>query len=194
MLGPICRIPIPPVFCSEETGAPFQRCLRCERDLQRGGVPYLIEKACRTFAGYDARETVFEYALCLPCYEAMSQAFSEASRRRIQAYMAEHVDVQRRAAERLRGPVSEVERWLDRCMVQGTPAAELSEYQMVAHCEGDRLVLSHLPALIGGPAVDALAELLSNRTLDALGGFRRDYLGPTPDLEELLTGPAPVLV
>lgn len=194
MLGPLRSVPIPEVLYSEETGAPFARCLQCERDLHAGGVPYLIEKAFRAVPDYDARETVFEYALCLTCYESLSAALSEASRARIQAFVAERVDFGARAADLLSEEDAAPARWLDRCIVDGSPAGALGEYQLLAHCQGNRLVLSHLPCLIGGPAIEAMTALLSQKTRDELGGFQNDLLGPAPDVEELLTGPRPVLL
>ncbi len=199
MFSPARHVPIPPVFHSSETGAPFARCLRCERELRRSGAPYLIEKAYRAVPQYDAREVVFEYALCLDCYAALAERLSADSRRRIQAYVGERADLARRARERMAAArqasgeaphvAADLGGWLDRCLIDGTPARELAEYQLVALGAGDRLVLSHLPALVGGPALDAMAALLSAETLDELGGFYHDHLGPAPDLAELLAGP-----
>lgn len=190
MIGSVRRVPIPSLFHSDETGSPFAHCLCCDADLLDGDVPYLIEKAYRAAPQYGAREVVFEYALCLDCYSQLSARLSTISRQHIQAYVDEHTNPIRRALDGLSDPNAGLERWLAHCMIDGTPRTELKEYQYVAHCEGDRLVLSHLPAVIGGPAIDAMVDLLSAATLDELDGFHRDFLGPSPDLEELLTGPA----
>ncbi len=195
MFGLFRSVPIPDVLYSEAADAPFERCLQCERALRTAGAPpYLIEKAFRVAPGYGARETLFEYALCLPCYEALSASLSEASRARMQQFVTERVDFAARAAVLSAEDDPDPTRWLDRCVVDGTPAEALGEYQLLAHCQGNRLVLSHLPCLIGGPAIERMTALLSKETRDELGGFQDDLLGPAPDVEELLSGPRPVLL
>lgn len=183
------RVPIPPVFFSEETEAPFRRCLACERDLVGSDVPYLIEKAFRVNRQYGARDLIFEYALCLPCYQTLEDSFSDESKQRMEAYAAERIDPNARARTLLSRPDADVQEWLAACLLTGTPADDLDEYQLLAVCHGDDLVLSHLPCLFSGAAMDEIVGLLSNQTLDELRGFMRDHLPQPPGLEVVPDAP-----
>jgi hypothetical protein len=212
------RIPIPTTFHSDETEQPFRECLVCECSLHDGSTEYLVEKAYRHFDEFDVTETVFEYAICLSCHLEIVESFSELSRTRCEAYFDDHVDLSERAARLLStqddpreegapeepsGPSDrprllhatpdpddiDLNDWLDGCIVHGTPMEDLSEFQILGHCTGDQLLLSHLPVAIGGRAMDELAERLSNETLDELGGFRDEYFGLPPELKRDLSGP-----
>lgn len=183
------RIPIPPAFYDEDTEAPFEECLVCEQSLRDGATEYVVEKGIRSFEAYDVQETIFGYALCMPCHRTMSQSFSDISKQRCQAYLQERVDLRDRVATLLDDENANPDRWTQECIVHGTPRDELREYQVLAHCHGDELLLTHLPVLIGGPAVDALVQRLSNETLDELGGFRDEYFGLPPELKRNPQGP-----
>lgn len=183
------RTPIPPTFYDDDTDAPFEECLVCERPLQDGSTEYVIEKGYRSFDAYDVEETVFGYALCLPCHSTLSQSFSSESKERCQTYLSERVDIRDRTASLLDSEDADPAEWMQRCIVHGTPKEELEEYQILAHCHGDDLLLTHLPLLIGGPAIDDLVQRLSNETLDELGGFRDEYFGLPPELKRNLQGP-----
>lgn len=187
------RIPIPSVFYSTDTEAPFEKCLVCERALLDGTTDYVIEKGYRTFDAYDVRETVFGYALCMRCHAAISQSFSETSKHRCQSYLQQHVNLRERSSALLDHGSDETNidpsRWIDHCIVHETPRDELGEYQLLAHCHKEDLLLTHLPLMIGGRAVEELVQRLSNETLDELGGFRDEYFGLPPELKHNLQGP-----
>jgi len=183
------RIPIPESLYSIETGDPISTCLACDAPLLDGSTEYLIEKGYRRYEAYDVEETVFGYALCMDCHAAMRQSFSEVSKRRCQSFLAEHIDLAGRTERLLGAESTDPADWTRRCIVHDTPRDELEEYQIMAHCRGDELLLTHLPLLMGGPAVDALAQRLSDETLDDLGGFRDEHLGLPPELKRDLHGP-----
>lgn len=189
MLGRFKLVPIPEAFYSSETGAPFQTCIDCGQSLLGGETQYLIEKAVRRFRPFESRDVVFEYALCLDCYEQVHAALSEESCARIEAFFAEHVDVGERARMLLHHLEGDVETdtwpWLDHCVVTGKPVDELDEYQLVCHCMGASAVLTHVPCLISGAAIDHLAALLSSETLDELGRFRDRITDLPPELAPL---------
>ncbi|WP_232797992.1 hypothetical protein [Salinibacter altiplanensis] len=174
---------------SIETGDPIATCLACDRSLLDGPTEYLIEKGHRRYADYDVQETIFGYALCMECHATMQQSFSAPSKHRCQAYLSEHVDLAGRTGRLLDADSYDPADWTRQCVVHGTPREELEEYQVIAHCQGDTLLLTHLPLLMGGPAIDALVQRLSSETLDDLGGFRDDHLGLPPDLKRDLQGP-----
>ncbi len=183
------RVPIPPTFYAEGTEQPFQECLACERPLRDGSTEYVIEKGYRSFPNYDVEETVFGYALCIHCHSSLSNSFSKPSKRRCQTYLNEHVNLRRRTATLLERESVDPTQWTQHCIVHDTPKEELQEYQVLAHCHGEDLLLTHLPLLIGGPAVDALVQRLSNETLDELGGFRNEHFGVPPELQKNPQGP-----
>jgi len=215
------RISIPESFYSEETDAPFETCLVCERPLLEPETEYLIEKAYRRYPEFEVQETIFEYALCIDCHEDVVDSFSESSQEQCEAYFSDSVDLERRAmrllqkneddadesrsdaeatdeeAPRIISPSHhdgdeappDLDAWLDGCVAHGTPKDELQEYQVLGHCVGESMVLTHMPLMLGGPAMDELMQLLSNETLDELGGFRDEYFGLPPEFDTRLQGP-----
>lgn len=186
------RVPIPPTFYAEDTDAPFDECLACEQSLRDGSVDYVIEKGFRSYEGYDVQETVFGYALCMPCHASLSDSFSEASKQRCSSFLNEHMDLSERTAALLTNGEDDAidpSDWTQHCVVYGTPKDELQEYQVLAHCRGEEMLVTHLPLMIGGPAVEALVDRLSNETIDELGGFRDEYFGVPPELQQNPQGP-----
>jgi len=209
------RIPIPEIFHSAELSAPFERCLVCDQSLLSGNQEYLIEKAVKQYPEYDVREIVIEYALCLACHAEMQNAISEASTLALETYFLENTELHRRAFSRMAdaaapsgssegmeatdgaasseaghsGKAPDIQNWLDRCIIHDTPAEDLHEFQLIGHCAGRDMLLTHMPLVIGGPAMDEIAQQLSNATLDELGGFRDEHFGLPPELSRDIPGP-----
>lgn len=209
------RIPIPEIFHSADLSAPFERCLVCDRSLLDGAQEYLIEKAVKQYPEYDVREIVIEYALCLTCHAEMQNTISEASKLALETYFLENAALHRRAFSRLAdaaasseppegadaaedaaashesGPNQDpdVQDWLDRCIIHDTPIGELNEFQLIGHCAGREMLLTHMPLVIGGPAMDEIVQHLSNETLDELGGFRDEHFGLPPEFSRDIPGP-----
>ena len=65
IMVPLHAEPIPSLFWSDITCKPFENCIKCERYLLEEGTLYLIEKAIKSYVGFDATSTVFEYAMCM---------------------------------------------------------------------------------------------------------------------------------
>lgn len=210
------RIPIPEIFHSADTRAPLERCLVCERPLLDTDQEYLIEKAMRQYPEYEVNEVIIEYALCLDCHADMQNSISEASKHALETYFLENADLHQRIvslmadesprdldlsedadADRPGSDPSEdrdeeppdLEKWLDRCIIHGTPMDELEEFQLVGHCVGREMLMTHMPLVIGGPAMDEIIQELSNETLDELGGFRDEYFGLPPEFSRDVPGP-----
>lgn len=180
---------VPSLFQSTETGRPFERCAACDRYLLDDNAQYVIEKAFRAYPGFDARETVFEYALCTDCRDELMSGFSDESSRRLRAYFDSHIDLEARRKRLVGSGETEttLESWLSECVVTGEPVAEMDEYQVYCECLGPNMLYTFAPFVIGGRAMDEVADLLSNQTLDELNGFADDILGLPPELEELFT-------
>ena len=173
---------IPDELCSSETGLPFTNCLVCDRELGTG-VEYMVEKAVRKYSDYGVQDTVFEYAVCMDCYTTLSATFSIESRERIEEYFRERVDQDDRVRRLSVLPADDLAPRIGVCMVSGESIDALEEYQVVAHCVGDKLVVGPAPFMIGGPTIDEITGLLSNETLDELGGFRDQYFGLPPEFQ-----------
>ncbi len=180
-------VEIPALFRSDATGEPFDHCLVCNRYLLGDNTQYLVEKAFRSYKGFEARDTIFEYALCMPCREQMSEMLSAESKSRIEAYFEEHVDFVARRTQLLSSGQRDVESWLETCLITCHPASELEEFQVFCECAGEHMLFTYLPYMVGGPAMDEIANLLSDKTIDELNGFSDEFLGLPPELEDIFT-------
>ncbi len=179
-------IEIPRTFHSDAAEAMFDRCLGCDAFLLEDGQQYVIEKAYRRYPGYGTQDTVFEYAMCFDCFIKLQEAMSEESLNRVRSYFDRHVDLFERRKHLLAKNEVKVEDWLDRCLVKGTPIADMQEYQIFGHCDGKDLLFTLFPYAIGSEAIDEISLLLSNKTLGEIDGFMDDHFGLPPELRKLL--------
>lgn len=154
--------PIPKDFMSLETGDVFKNCSLCSRPLLLGDIPYIIEKA------YRKKETIFEYAMCLECYEKFHDSLSLKSRKLIENYFEEYVDLDQRYDSLIANKGRKTRSWLAHCLIKGTPRWQCEEYQICGLFDGEDIVFNGLPYLISGAAVDDLIQLLSPETLGAM--------------------------
>lgn len=182
--------PIPHLFFSVDTGAPFQTCKVCDRSLLTYEKPYMIEKSVRRYPSYGTEDVVFEYAICMDCAEDQRKQMSQESMERMEAYWENNFDPVRHLHHSEQVPLDYL---LDRCAVTGERRSGMEEYQMAAICQGMNLLPGAAPYLIGGQAMEAIMELMSNETLDEWNRFRDQYLGPSPEISELLKG-RPILI
>jgi len=172
---------IPKEFYSFDTGKLFSECMICGRDLLTSGVTYMIEKSIRRYPDLDASETIYDYAICMPCAVEQKKAMSEESLRRIEQYFTN--GFQNGAA--FIGDMT-MEQRLEKCLIYGKPIGEMSEYVLQAACVGNKLSDSLPPFVIGQKAMNEISELLSAKTRDEIDGFiDRHFSGP-PEFRELL--------
>ena len=164
-------IPIPEIFWSFETGKPIARCKLCEGDLLESGTNYLIEKA------FKRGETIFEHALCLPCYTECHQLMSVDSLLKIRAYFAERVDLDERQKNCIEQYGTKHEPWISHCMVTGFPIREVDEYQLYGFCIDQDLVFSGAPYVLCGDVIEEILELLSAETLGVMGDLSQKLFG-----------------
>lgn len=164
-------IPIPEVFWSFETGKPINRCGLCDRNLMEPGTNYLIEKAFKN------GETIFEHALCLQCHTRSVDEMSTESMQRLHAYFAERVDMEKRIAQGVEQFGTDPEKWIAHCMVKGYPIRECEEYQLYGYCIDEDLIFNGAPYILSGEVIDDILELLSSKTLDALGDLSDRLFG-----------------
>lgn len=175
------KIEIPKEFYSFSTGARFDRCIECDKNLLEGEQEYFIEKAIKQYEGFSAHDVIFEYAICLACAERMRKSMSVESMKSIELYFSQNLDFGRRMKliqDNIDNPIA----WMDECLLKGTQKNTINEYQIYAHCKGNHLDTSQMPYMVSGAALEEISSLLSNETLDELDGFSQKHFGPPPEL------------
>jgi len=184
---------IPQEFHSDETEAPFTHCLMCGRSLLDYDGVYLVEKAYRTFPNFDAKDLIFEYAICQDCAEKMRASFSDESRQAIEQYFETRIDEDTRARQLLGDEDFDADASTATCAISGTPRAELNEYQLFGAFTGDQMIVYTTPMLLSGAVLDEVMTQLSKATRDELGGFMAEHLPQPPGLGKDLPAP-PILI
>ena len=177
---------IPKLFYSDASGQPFDKCIDCNKNLLKGSQEYIIEKAFKKYVDYNASDTIFEYALCLNCAEKLFMSYSESSRKAIENYFEDHVNIESQLSKLAGNDDFVLESHINKCMIKGLAIEDLQEYQMVSFCRGDRLSLIRPPYMISGEAADEVMQLLSNATIDILNRFTDEFLGLPPEFKDLL--------
>lgn len=175
LLDHVDFIPIPPLFHSVQHGRPFERCIDCNEELLIDGVGYVIEKCFRR------GDVIFEYALCLDCHECIADDISKESRRRIDAHIGERIDHVARRNELIERAPTDVDAWLDRCLLTKKPIDQCAEYRLIAECDGPDLMFAYMPFMLSGDAMEDLMRLLSKTTKDTLEDFTGRCLGMPPE-------------
>jgi hypothetical protein len=186
-------IEIPKVFHSFETGKPFCNCVVCQKDLQAPGEHYFVEKAFKNYSN-GTKDVIFEYAICIECAMELRETLSKESVEKIDEFFDGKVNLIGRWKKLTSSENYDVEDWVHNCLVSDKSVKESSEYQIYAHCEGDRLLFSLMPYMIDGDVIQQAQELLSQKTRDELDGFMDKYLGPPPEIREILKDHSPVFI
>lgn len=182
------KIEIPRQFHSDAESKPFDHCLVCNKYLLKDGTTYMIEKAFKTYKGYDFYSTVSEYAICMNCYLKMQEKLSEESKMNLQSYYSKTISEKAADPVLINRSEFDLNQWLSKCFFKGNNIKEMSEYQVVAQFDGSKMILTMPPLVIGETALNEMSALLSDKTIDEMNGFRDKYLGPPPDIEELVYG------
>ncbi|MEE4258390.1 MAG: hypothetical protein V2I62_01405 [Bacteroidales bacterium] len=188
------RIEIPDRFYSDADGKPFEHCQMCGKFLLKEGTGYVVEKAIKNYKGYDFGSTIFEFAVCLDCHAKVQKSMSEESLANLQLYY------QKIMAGKGNQPIVidirnfNLDDWLSKCFFKGDTINGMNEYQIVAQFNGDKMLMNMPPMIIGEKAMEEMAELLSEKTIDEMNGFREKFLGPSPEIEELIYGKKLILI
>ena len=188
------KIDIPPQFYSDSEGKAFDHCQVCGKFLLEDGTSYVIEKAYKNYKGYDFNTTLFEYAICLNCHTEVQKSMSEESLQSLQRYYLEVM------AEKGNQPIVinmndfKLEDWLSKCFFTGDKVKEMEEYQTVAQFNGTKMIINMPPMIVGEAAMERMSELLSDKTIDEMNGFKKQFFGPDPELEELISGKKLILL
>lgn len=167
--------PIPRELYSEYEERPFLCCTRCGETLADFEEGFKISKVIKN------GEVIFEYALCFHCLERMMEESSEESRERLMKFQN----------ERMREGIS----GFDECaLCENTREALASpEYALVAGCQGDSVLESHLICI---HCMEEMSELVSKKTRDSWNRFvEENFPGVPADFIPAPTegSPAPIL-
>jgi len=186
---------IPEEFYSIDTEKPFTNCMVCDRNLQENGVQYIVEKAIKRYPKQNINNVLFEYAMCLDCAESIKGDLSEESMQNLQTYFENNMDAEKRSKLILNdNEEPEINEWISGCLIKGTPSNDLTEYVICGQFEGDKMLVSIFPYIIGNDAMEEMSELLSQKTLDELDDFMGKYFTGPPEIEEILKSPKFVLI
>lgn len=180
---------IPGIFYSFHAKGPFSRCIECERDLLKDGCEYVIEKAVRNYPGYQASDVIFDYAICMDCAMKMHNELSRESLETIQNFFVQHLNVEQRSRNIAQAD-GNIEELISRCMISEKAQSESAEYQIFAHCIGDKINMKNPPYMLSGEVLLQLSDLISEKTRDNLNGFFDKHFSPDPTLME----PTPRLI
>lgn len=170
---------VPPLFYSGETDQPFEKCIECERVLDEN-CEYIIEKAIRTYEGFSAQNTVFDYAICTSCAQNIRESFSKESIQKIDGYFMKHGAKASHLIKK--GGEFDLDSCLGKCIVKGVNKEEIHEYQIYAHCKGNNLHEMIPPYMVSELAIEDVMPLLSNETSDILNGFFDKHFSPDPSI------------
>lgn len=187
------RIEIPKIFHSTITGESFKECIMCQKNLHSSETHYFIEKAIRKYPNGHT-DSIFEYAICMECSLEVRDTLSKDSMQKIDEYFTNKLDLMNRWNNFNDVDNFKFDDWISHCIVTGKHVDELEEYQIYAHCEGNFMLFSLMPYIISNEVIEEAYKLLSKQTKDELDGFMDKYLGPDPQLRELLKDHKPIFM
>lgn len=171
---------IPKDFYSFETDSPFERCIECDKYLLDDDTEYIIEKAVKNYEGYKAKDVIFDYAICMLCAERMRKEISKESMQSMMRYFQENMNPMERMEMQFGDPVE----GLKKCMIKKMDADDCTEFQIYAHCKGNKLNMENPPYMISGAVMEELLPLLSVKTVDEMNGFFNKHFSPDPSIME----------
>ncbi len=168
-------------LASEEAGAPFSHCTRCDLPLVEIATPWLVNKE------YHRGECVFEYALCQPCRDAVTADFSEESKRTVRDFLERAIDWNERLAQFMMLP--DLARRFDSCIACGCESERLEGFGISAAFDGGgHLTEGPLPLLICSDCIGKATRNLSKATREAWQRFLEENFDGPPGKGEPLPG------
>jgi hypothetical protein len=179
-------IPLPAELYSSDSGKPISHCIMCEKFLLDSNTQYVIEKAYRQVPAMNVKEVIFEYAMCMECSMKMNDSLSVESRQRIQQYFQEHTNLDKRWFTLLRDESHRIDKWISTCVIKNTPVSDSSEFQIVAQCQGEKMLFTHLPFAISSEAIEEMSSLLSPKSRGEIDDFIGKYFTGPPEVSEIL--------
>lgn len=188
------RIEIPRRFYSDMDGKPFETCQLCGKYLLNDGTSYVVEKAMKNYRNEDFYSTIFEYAICLPCHMEMQKSMSVESVKNLQTYYMDMLASKDKEAMYIDLHHFNLDNWLSKCFFTGDDVKGMKEYQVVAQFNGSKMVMNTPPMIVGEAAMEAMSELLSDKTIEEMNGFKGKLIDPDPEITELIYGKKLILI
>lgn len=168
--------PIPSKLYSEDTGKAHAQCKICQKDFGEHEV-YGIQKVYKNYPDQEA-QVLFDFALCQSCMEEARAELSVESRLRIDQFMMEKLE-----ALTVEGIDPQLRYEQGECTLSGKPLNEAQEYQVAALCQGEQILES--PMVLSDEMLDAIQELLSDKSRDELNRFNENNFGWPPELKKI---------
>jgi hypothetical protein len=154
-------------------------CLFCEKDLHQSGEPYMAEAAFRQYPDRGVVDVVYQYCICMSCYEAQKQGISDESMQVMQSFFQQRVDLSAMAIK------ADPKYGLVHCAVSGKSATEMESFQIGALLRLGELESGYAPMLFDESVMDELMLLLSDSTREYLDGFKDKLPTIPPEFEDL---------
>jgi hypothetical protein len=136
------EVDIPKIFKTYISEEHFSHCISCGRYLLDENSEYAIEKIIKD------EKVEIEYAMCFDCINEMRKMISEESNQRINEYFEKNFDFMAMRHNLLVNESEDINDYISNCIFKGISVHDLNEYQLVAHCKGDKLQLSVFPSLL----------------------------------------------
>jgi hypothetical protein len=92
--------------------------------------------------------------MCLDCQIRLRETLSWKSKLRIDNYIQQQVDFEKRRLSLLDRNAAEPGPWLSKCIINGSDVSEQTEYQIYCQCDGKRTIYAYMPFMISGSAMD----------------------------------------
>ncbi len=177
---------IPKRFYSDATGGLFETCVHCHRNLLNPKKQYVIEKVIKLYEEVDSTDTIFEYAICIDCYQELRSSLSKESMERMGEYLNRNTDLEGRRNRLMESGNLDIDAWISNCIVKDKPMHTCREFQVMCECFGDQMLFTMMPYMISDDALEEMSMLLSDETQGFFDDFRKTHLGPPPEVSELL--------
>lgn len=174
---------IPKELYPFKSDTPFCNCIECTKNIIENESGYLIEKAIRRYKEFNTEDVIFEYALCMECAMELKSQISEQSQQVLAEYFSNNFDLTERMMLLEEKELYSINDMTNRCPFKNIDIKDCDEYQIVAECKGNQLVVGLFPYSISHLALDEMADLLSTETLGFMNGFGEKHFGVPPEYE-----------
>lgn len=185
---------IPQIFCTFETGEPFQQCTFCECELGTMSK-YAVEKVFKHNKILEASEIAYEYAICWDCTANMGEDISKDSRVAIMdLFMSYRHQLLNKIEFLHTNELYTVDSWIERCSFTSKETRLCNEYAVSGIIEGGGLVFDQSPLVVSDIFMEKLQSVLSKETKDKFNGMKDQILDGSPSMEDLIFAPTPGLI
>ena len=216
------HVEIPTIFHSIEFDGPFQNCQICNRELYHDGQAYMIEKVFRgpetiieiatcwpcavemqgSISAESAQTIQREFHDKVNLLERLEWlganpegSDSESDNSESDNSESDNSESSEDLDEDENGNNSPLdsEKWLDSCILSGTPREKARDFQVVGMFMGDKMVLSIFPYLISAKSIEEIGEKLSQETRGFMQDFIDNQFGMPPEFCNP-ESPLPILI